>query len=58
MNAIVTRSTEVPTAVERLAHWNVRSALLRAQAQVGAEHTLDILPHIQTRQEAPQCPPK
>lgn len=43
---IVTRSTEQPTAMERMANWFQRSSVLRAAAELGQEHTLDLAPNI------------
>ena len=42
----ITRDTTQPTTAERMARWFQRSANIRAQAQLGAEHTLTIAPRI------------
>ena len=46
MNAIVTRSTEQPSAIERMANWFQRSSTIRAAAEMGQEHTLEVAPNI------------
>ena len=46
MSTIITRDTTQPTTAERMARWFERSANIRAQAHLGAEHTLSIAPRI------------